>query len=91
MKIGDLEQVNGLMKQRDTCINARSQAEVMIETTMDDDHFYGTISRFEDGSGRQIQLNGTYVAVEVAEATIDILTKKIATIDEILTGLGVEL
>lgn len=101
MKLEHLEEVN---KLNNTLVKLRAAAEEtygFIEAATNDGPDSGGVEGFEmgymatfavhrDGSGASINLNGCYVALEVADAILDVLKTKIILAEARLKDLGVE-
>jgi hypothetical protein len=101
MKLEHLEEVN---KLNNTLVKLRAAAEstyTFIEEVTIRGPDSGGVEGFEmgymatfavhrDGSGPKINLNGCYVALEVADAILDVLKAKIVLAESRLQDLGVE-
>lgn len=101
VNIRDLEAINKLVKIRERCATQLRNVEVFLKKIDDDGEDSGAVEGFDegywccvsehsDGSGKQIDLTGCYVAREVVMATYDVIETQIEAVDAKLMEMGVE-
>ena len=96
MKISQFEEVQKLYRIRNklkkSIKETRENLSVLANATPDsggvgEDFLFGYnchLSEYNDGSGSGVDLNGCYVALEVYEATLDILVDKLEKCEDML-------
>lgn len=92
MRISDLKQVIELQRIIENIDGALRQVEDYNSNVddVDDRSFYGHLSRFDDGSGPIISIEGCYVCDEVVDSIENVLhAKRLRVISE-LERLGVD-
>ena len=98
MNINNLEIVCKLVKIRDHCEDAISEAQSYLSEQKADpggidgfnEGYNLTMAKYNDGSGNIADLTGCYVSIEVTKATIEILRDQIDRINSRLVALKVE-
>lgn len=98
MKLSDFSKVDKAYKIRANILNAISSLEDHLseESKRDvggipgfDLGYSCHLSRYSDGSGQIVNMSGCYVEVEIAEASLKVLQKRLVEIEKALHYLGV--